>query len=141
MNLPLWASLLIGLGSPALTALAAVIVAIAVTRRSASQATAVAQRTASELEARSKREETGVNLRAALALACSVDEYQRRSGLAQLQALNASGILNREQRALVAAQLRASIDPTVAQIRQLGTGGEDVTVSKRPTSNTPGEED
>lgn len=139
MTIPLWAALVIGLGGPALAALAAVL-AVVFTRRSAAETASIARRTASELEARAKREETGVNVRAALTLACSVDEFQRRSGIAQLQALNTSGILNREQQALVAAQLRASLELQVAEVKRLEATGEDVKVSQRPAPSARGEE-
>jgi hypothetical protein len=79
---------------------------------------------ASELETRSKREETLRVLRWAAELAVSGDEGKSRLGVSQLVALGDSALLDHAQQLFVDAALDAVIDEPVDEIDEAGDDAE-----------------
>lgn len=96
-TLPTWAVWVLSFGSPALTAVIAVV------------AQYLNRRAARELETRSRREEVLRNLRWAAELAVSEDVRQARLGMEELQALRDSQILSSTEEGFIDAALRAAI--------------------------------
>jgi uncharacterized protein (DUF4213/DUF364 family) len=80
----------------------------------------ISRRSAKELETRSKREETMRNLRWAADLAVSKDVAQAKLGLAQLNALGNSDMLDADQQRFIDAALAAVVKEPVAEIEAVG---------------------
>jgi hypothetical protein len=108
VSLPVWALISVALGSPILSFLG-VLLAQFITRKSAA-----------ELEARSKREETMRNLRWAAELAVSLDERMADLGVAQLRALLGSQLLDDSEKIFVEAALGAVYDDAKGELDRLG---------------------
>ena len=134
MTTPLWALLLVGIGSPLLTSLVAA-VAVVYTRKSARESVAAETRAAHELERRSRREELGRNIRWAAEQAVSSEESAARMGLAELDALGASSLIDEDGQALIDAALASIVKPVAEEY--LGRGGD---VDVQVTTPTPGGE-
>ena len=124
-SLPTWAIYSFGFGSPAL-AFAGVAVGQVIIRRGAT-----------ELEARSRREELMRMLRWASELAISEDEPSARLGVAQLRALRASSLLTVEEISFVRAALAANIRNPVELIEQLGADARVTLVPETPLPTAP----
>jgi hypothetical protein len=122
--LPTWAVYLLSFGSPVLT-FAGVMIAQRIVRRGAL-----------ELEIRSRREEVMRNLRWAAELAVSDEEAHARLGVAELEALGRSDMLDDHQQLFIDAALEAVVRIPAREIEQLG---EDVQVVAT-TSLTAGPE-
>jgi hypothetical protein len=105
VSLPVRALISVALGSPILSFLG-VLLAQFITRKSAA-----------ELEARSKREETMRNLRWA---AVSLDERMADLGVAQLRALLGSQLLDDSEKIFVEAALGAVYDDAKGELDRLG---------------------
>jgi hypothetical protein len=108
VSLPVRALISVALGSPILSFLG-VLLAQFITRKSAA-----------ELEARSKREETMRNLRWAAELAVSLDERMADLGVAQLRALLGSQLLDDSEKIFVEAALGAVYDDAKGELDRLG---------------------
>jgi hypothetical protein len=108
VSLPVWALISVALGSPILSFLG-VLLAQFITRKSAA-----------ELEARSKREETMRNLRWAAELAVNLDERMADLGVAQLRALLGSQLLDDSEKIFVEAALGAVYDDAKGELDRLG---------------------
>lgn len=119
-SLPLWAIFTIGFGSPVLAFVGVLLAQL------------VARRGATELESRSKREETMRNLRWAAQLAVSADDRMAALGVAQLAALLASDLLDDAEKIFIEAALGAVYQDPQAQIDALG---QDAEVIQLPTAN------
>jgi len=136
---PLWALLLIGIGSPLLTSLAAVL-AVVYTRKSARESVAADTLAASELEQRSRREELGRNIRWAAERAASTEESAARMGIAELDALGASSLMDEDGQALIDAALASIVNPDAEEY--LGRGGNvDVQVVPAAGAEVPAASD
>ena len=107
-SLPTWAVYLISFGTPLLAFAGGLFGQI------------ILRRGATELEARSKREELMRMLRWASELAISDDDPKARLGVAQLRALLDSSLLTAEEINFVRAALTASIRNPVEQMEQIG---------------------
>ena len=112
VSLPLWAVFTISFGSPIL-AFTGVLVAQAIARKGAS-----------ELETRSRREETMRVLRWAAQLAVSDDAGQANLGVYELNALADSDLLDDSQALFVEAALGAVIDTVTEAIEEAGDDTE-----------------
>lgn len=112
VSLPLWALFAVAFGSPIL-AFIGVLLAQVLTRRSAT-----------ELEARSKREETMRILRWAAELAVSLDDRMADLGVAQLGALLTSDLLDDSEKVFVEVALDAVYEDPEAELTQLGEDAE-----------------
>jgi hypothetical protein len=121
-NVPTWAVYLLGLGPP-LLALLGVLIGHRITHRGAL-----------ELEVRSRREEVMRNLRWAAELAVSDEEAHARLGVAELEALGRSDMLDDHQQLFIDAALEAVIRIPAREIEQLG---EDVQVVARSPTAAP----
>lgn len=131
-SLPTWAVWLVSLGSPAATAVIAVV------------GQYLSRRATRELETRSKREEVMRNLRWAAELAVSEDIGKARLGIEQLQALRDSQILSPAEEGFIDAALRAAIAVPRQAIEQ--ARGEVKVIATTEVSETgealvPSEED
>lgn len=112
VSLPLWALFTVAFGSPILAFLG-VLLAQVLTRKSAT-----------ELEARSKREETMRILRWAAELAVSPDDRMADLGVAQLVALLTSDLLDDSEKVFVEVALDAVYEDPEAELTQLGEDAE-----------------
>jgi len=112
VSLPLWALFAVAFGSPILAFLG-VLLAQVMTRKSAT-----------ELEARSKREETMRILRWAAELAVSLDDRMADLGVAQLGALLRSDLLDDSEKVFVEVALDAVYEDPEAELNQLGEDAE-----------------
>jgi len=112
VSLPLWALFAVAFGSPILAFLG-VLLAQVLTRKSAT-----------ELEARSKREETMRILRWAAELAVSPDDRMADLGVAQLVALLTSDLLDDSEKVFVEVALDAVYEDPEAELTQLGEDAE-----------------
>jgi hypothetical protein len=112
VSLPLWALFTVAFGSPILAFLG-VLLAQVLTRKSAT-----------ELEARSKREETMRILRWAAELAVSPDDRMADLGVAQLVALLTSDLLDDSEKVIVEVALDAVYEDPEAELTQLGEDAE-----------------
>ena len=112
VSLPLWALFAVAFGSPILAFLG-VLLAQVMTRKSAT-----------ELEARSKREETMRILRWAAELAVSLDDRMADLGVAQLGALLRSDLLDDSEKVFVEVALDAVYEDPEAELTQLGEDAE-----------------
>ncbi len=112
VSLPLWALFTVAFGSPILAFLG-VLLAQVLTRKSAT-----------ELEARSKREETMRILRWAAELAVSPDDRMADLGVAQLGALLRSDLLDDSEKVFVEVALDAVYEDPEAELTQLGEDAE-----------------
>ena len=112
VSLPLWALFTVAFGSPILAFLG-VLLAQVLTRKSAT-----------ELEARSKREETMRILRWAAELAVSLDDRMADLGVAQLGALLRSDLLDDSEKVFVEVALDAVYEDPEAELTQLGEDAE-----------------
>ncbi len=125
-QLPTWAVYVGGIGSP-LAAFLAVLFGNWVNRRGQT-----------ELETRSKREETMRVLRWAAELAVSVDESEASLGVSQLRALGGSDLLDAAQQLFVDAALEAVVDGAADEVDE---AGEDAEVLHLAGSHLPSEAD
>lgn len=114
--LPLWAVFVVSFGSPVLAFLG-VLVAQAFIRQGAK-----------ELETRSKREETLRTLRWAAELSASADGRLANLGVAELEALLSSDLLEESEKTFVEAALTAVYEDPEEELDQLGAEGESVEV-------------
>lgn len=112
VSLPLWALFAVAFGSPIL-AFVGVLLAQVLTRKSAT-----------ELEARSRREETMRNLRWAAELSVNLDDRMADLGVAQLVALLSSDLLDDSEKVFVEAALDAVYEDPEAELDQLGEDAE-----------------
>lgn len=112
-TVPTWAAWAVSVGTPALT-FAGVLIAQAILRKGAN-----------ELEVRSRREETLRVLRWAAELAVSTDDGKARLGVAQLNALGDSDLLDDAQQLFVDAALLAVVDVPAEELEQ-STGDVEV---------------
>lgn len=139
-SLPTWAVYLLSFGSPVLT-FAGVVIAQRITRRGAL-----------ELETRSRREEVMRNLRWAAELATSDEESHARLGVAELEALGRSDLLDDHQRLFIDAALEAVVRIPAREIEELGedvqvvealslTAAPEVHVPSEPAAPVEGEDD
>jgi hypothetical protein len=103
-TVPTWAAISVSIGTPVLTFLG-VLLAQFLTRKSAT-----------ELEVRSKREETMRNLRWAAELAVSGDPTQAKLGVSQLVALGDSDLLDDAQQLFIDAALSAVVEDPADEI-------------------------
>jgi hypothetical protein len=107
-TLPTWAVYAVGFGTPG-SAFVGVIVGHVLTRRGTR-----------ELEKRSKREETMRNLRWAAELAVSEDDRAAQLGVAQLNALAESDLLDDSQQLFVDAALDSVLQVPLEEIEEAG---------------------
>jgi hypothetical protein len=126
VELPTWAVYAVSLGSPVL-AFFGVIAGHFLVRRGAQ-----------ELEIRSKREETMRNLRWAAELAVSDEPRTAQLGVAELNALAESDLLDNSQLLFVDAALDAVIEEPEDAIEE-ATGDVDVELIGEPKDDAPGE--
>lgn len=112
VSLPLWAVFAVGFGSPVLSFLGVVF------------AQWLGRKAARELESRSRREETMRTMRWAAELAVSEDDGPARLGLAQLDALGDSAMLDDDQQLFVDAALTVVLGGPIAEVRAAGPGVE-----------------
>jgi hypothetical protein len=113
-QLPTWAVYAVALGTPT-SAFVGVLVSNVLTRRGAK-----------ELELRSKREEVLRNLRWAAELAVSDDEGKASLGLAELQALADSDLLEAGQKSFIDAALEAVIRDPKEELEEAGEDAQAV---------------
>lgn len=123
-TLPTWAVWTLSFGSPAVTAVIAVL------------GHYFSHRAARDLEARSKREEVMRNLRWAAELAASNDAAKARLGVQELKALRDSKMLTPVEQGFVYAALDATIKVPRQVIAQYA---EDVEVVVEAGTNVAGE--
>jgi hypothetical protein len=116
---PTWTAIAVSAGTPLLT-FVGVLVAQYLLRKGAN-----------ELEVRSRREETLRVLRWAAELAISADEGKARLGIAQLNALGDSELLDEAQQLFVDAALDAAIDEQAGEVKD---AGEDAAAILSPDS-------
>lgn len=114
--LPIWLVIALAVGTPALTFLG-IVLANLVTRRGAT-----------ELETRSKREETMRTLKWAAELAVANDPAMADLGLRELTALGDSALLDPEQQTFIDAALASVYGAAEAEIEAAEIHGEDVEV-------------
>lgn len=112
MTLPLWVLIAVAIGTPIL-AFVGTLVGSAITRRSAN-----------ELEARSRREETMRTMRWAAELACSDNDKLTLVGVAELEALYVSNLLDRDQAAFVSVALDLVVDKPADEIDEIEMAGD-----------------
>jgi hypothetical protein len=105
VQIPLWVAVVIAVGSP-LLAFAGVLVAQWLTRR-----------TAHESEIRWRREETMRMLRWAAELAADGDPARKKVGVAALDALDDSEMLQRDDQALISAVLEVLVTRRAQEYR------------------------
>lgn len=110
-TLPTWAVYVVSIGSPVLSFFA-VLVAQWVVRRGAR-----------ELEQRSQREEVMRTLRWAAELAVSPDEGKVELGVAELNALMESDLLDEKEKVFIEAALTTVIQDEVEEIEAIEAGG------------------
>jgi hypothetical protein len=115
-QLPTWAVYAVGLGTPT-SAFIGVLVGNLLTRRGAK-----------ELERRSKREEVLRSLRWAAELAVSADEGKAQLGLAELQALADSDLLEAGQKLFIDAALEAVVRQPEEELEEAGEDAQAVQV-------------
>jgi hypothetical protein len=115
-QLPTWAVYAVALGTP-ISAFVGVVVSNVLTRRGAN-----------ELERRSKREEVLRNLRWAAELAVSEDEGKALLGLAELQALADSELLETDQKSFIDAALEAVVREPEEELEEAGEDAQAVQV-------------
>jgi hypothetical protein len=124
VDMPLWAVIAIGFGSPILAFLGVLV------------AQYVCLKGNTELEMRSRREETMRNLRWAAELAVSSDPARSALGVAQLVALGESDLLDTGQQLFVDAALAAVIEDAAEEVE---AAGPDVEVVRLPEAVARGE--
>jgi len=107
-EVPVWAVFLVSLGTPLLTFVGVLL------------GNKVASRGAAELERRSKREETMRVLRWAAELAVSEDEAEASLGVAELNALGDSSLLDDDQQLFVDAALNTVVADPADDIEEAG---------------------
>jgi hypothetical protein len=112
ITVPTWAAILVSIGSPVLTFTGVLISQI------------IARRGTTELEVRSRREETMRNLRWAAELAVSEDATRAGLGLVQLRALGDSEMLSAAQQLFVDAALAAAVSEVADEINEAGAGAQ-----------------
>jgi hypothetical protein len=115
-QLPTWAVYAVALGTP-ISAFVGVLVSNVLTRRGAK-----------ELELRSKREEVLRNLRWAAELAVSDDEGKASLGLAELQALADSDLLEAGQKSFIDAALEAVVREPEEELEEAGEDAQAVQI-------------
>ena len=115
-TLPVWAVYAVSFGTPVLAFLG-VLLGSWLTRRSAT-----------ELETRSKREETMRTLRWAAELAASDKDDLAQLGVAELRALLDSDLLDESQKVFIDAALESVIQEPVEEIEEIEAAGDDVDV-------------
>lgn len=133
-SLPTWAALTLGFGSPALGAAIALL------------GQRVGNRAATELEARSKREEVMRTLRWAAELAVSNDARGSLLGTHELQALRKSKLLSAVEEGFIYAALevviedpRQTISDSAEEIEVILEGGTNVTEETAVPSEAGGQ--
>jgi hypothetical protein len=119
-NLPTWAVYLLSFGSPVLA-----FVGVLVGQR-------INLRAATQLEARSKREEVMRDLRWAAELAVSDDEGHARLGVAELRALGESDLLDDSEQLFIDAALNAVVNVPAREIEQLGGNVQVIATTSLP---------
>lgn len=115
-TLPLWAVYAVSFGTPILAFLG-VLLGSWLTRRSAT-----------ELETRSKREETMRTLRWAAELAASDKDDLAQLGVAELRALLDSELLDESQKVFIDAALESVIEDPLEEIEEIEAAGDVVDV-------------
>lgn len=85
----------------------------------------LARRTAKELESRSRREEVMRTMRWAAELACSKEQNLSELGVAELQVLLESKLLDDDQRSFVLAALRDTFSDTDKAVNEIDASRED----------------
>lgn len=116
-SLPLWAVYAVSFGVPAM-AFAGGMAGVFVTRKGAT-----------ELEKRSRREETMRNLRWAAELAVDADERKAQLGLAQLDALGGSDMLSEAEQLFVDAALASVVREPLEELQEAGPAAQVYRVS------------
>jgi hypothetical protein len=115
-TLPTWAVYTVSFGTPIATFLGVLL------------AQHLSRKGARELEARSRREETMRNLRWAAELSISEDDRMADLGVAQLEALLNSDLLDDAEKVFVEAALDTVYEDPEAELEQLGDDAEAVQV-------------
>ena len=114
VGLPLWAVFAVSFGSPLLAFLGVLV------------AQAIGRKNAKELETRSKREETLRTMRWAAELSASDEERLAVLGVAELEALLGSDLLEEAEKTFVEAALAAVYEDPAEALDELGDEGEAV---------------
>lgn len=108
VSLPLWAVFAVGFGSPVLSFLGVVF------------AQWLGRKAARELESRSRREETMRTMRWAAELAVSEDDARAQLGIAQLDALGVSDMLDGDLQPFIDAALECAVEEVVGEVEASG---------------------
>lgn len=116
VTLPIWAVYVVSIGSPVLAFLGVLL------------AQWIMRRGHVELEARSKREEVMRTIRWAAELAVSDDEGRSTLGVAELNALNDSDLLDDSQRLFIDAALENVIHEVAEALTEIESMGRDTEV-------------
>ncbi|GAB3993309.1 hypothetical protein [Nocardioides marmoraquaticus] len=116
VSLPLWAVFVVSFGSPLLAFLGVLLAQI------------IGRKGAQELETRSKREETLRTMRWAAELSASREDRLAGLGVAELEALLGSDLLEESEKTFVEAALSAVYEDAEEQLDELGARGEAVEV-------------
>jgi len=114
VSLPLWAVFAVSFGSPLLSFLGVLV------------AQAIGRTNAKELETRSKREETLRTMRWAAELSASDKDRLAVLGVAELEALLGSDLLEESEKTFVEAALAAVYEDPAEALDELGDEGEAV---------------
>ncbi len=112
VSLPLWAVFAVAFGSPLLAFLGVLLAQV------------ISRKGAKELETRSKREETLRTLRWAAELSASREDRLADLGVAELEALLTSDLLEDSEKTFVEAALTAVYEDPEEELEQLGEQGE-----------------
>jgi hypothetical protein len=116
ITLPLWAVFAVSFGSPLLAFLGVLLAQV------------IGRKGAKELETRSKREETLRTMRWAAELSASREDRLADLGVAELEALLGSDLLEESEKTFVEAALSAVYEDPEEQLDELGAQGEVVEV-------------
>lgn len=116
VSLPLWAVFAVSFGSPLLAFLGVLLAQV------------IGRKGAKELEIRSKREETLRTMRWAAELSASKEDRLADLGVAELEALLGSDLLEESEKTFVEAALTAVYVDPEEQLDELGAEGETVEV-------------
>lgn len=116
VSLPLWAVFAVSFGSPLLAFLGVLLAQV------------IGRKGANELETRSKREETLRTMRWAAELSASQEDQLADLGVAELEALLGSDLLEESEKVFVEAALSAVYEDPEEQLNELGAEGETVEV-------------
>ena len=111
-NLPTWAVYVVSLGTPALAFIGAIV------------GSWWARRSAKEQGDRSRHEEVMRNLRWAAELAVSTDERLAELGVAELNALTESNLLDEDEKLFIDAALESVVQEPVEELEESGEGTE-----------------